>query len=227
MERIDILKLLAEQLKNSKDLSLNDNEDIIYNYQGVKYIIEWNKNYTYRFGEYVVFFCYFIKNFTIKKTQNIRNIVVTLDSVEKSHKILIRKIKTLTGRIRIQVEIDDFISKSKKESTQKILNFFKKKLDFNSISNMNIHHNEYWYNYKQHYPTTKIVRMFNYLNVSVKFKYNNSSYFYKFKCEFPSKWSDVAIKKITLLQKEETFNNKQIITNIIRYAKLKNILKNG
>ena len=224
MEKIELKRILSEQVEKAKDITF-ENKRLIYNYLGVNYIIEWGKDHNYRFGYHLWFSCNFVKSFSLhRKTHNIGFICIKTDTIDNNNKSIITKINTLKSRIHTQVEMNSFIENSKKEAMQRVTKFVKKDLDESVV--INIWSSEDWWNSRQTYPTTKIIRTFNYLNVSVKVKHENINYRYEFQCEFPCKWNTTKLKTIVLKSKTEDYTNKQI-TNIIRYAKLKNIFANG
>lgn len=226
MQENEIIEILKQQLQGQKNYTF-DNSLILYKYKGVDYKIYWDKNWDSRLGYIVNFRCDFIKNFSInRKTQHINAISLTISSLENDNRNVIRKLRILSNRIQEQLDINNFVSKLKKDSSRKIIPFLEKELN-TSIKDIDVKffYNEEWYNYKQSY-TKKIIRTFNGLTITVRLKYQNVNYHYSFYSECPSKWNDIELKKIKLKSKDENFSRKQI-TNIIRYAKLKNIFANG
>ena len=227
MNKEEFLKILKEQVINSKQFTFGENHFlIIYNYLNVDYKIEWGSTHNYKYGYHIWFCCEFIKNFTIcRKTQNYNTLIITEDSIKNNKKNLTKKLQTLAVRIREQVEINDFVKKIEKEFTIKVKNFISKELNFNKIK-MKFFCTSEWNIYKHN---SKIIRVFEYLTITVRFNHKNVHYYYSFKCYHPSKWDNDYSnnrKKITLKNKNITYQKKQI-TNIIRYAKLKNIFNNG
>jgi len=232
MQKDELVELIKEQIQNQKDFTFdNTNGLIIYTYKGVDYNIEWDKDWESRYGNYVWFRCRFIKNFIInKRTQEIDRISIKSSSIEKDNKNIIKKLKILSKRIREQLEMNEFDNEIKSFCTPKTVKFVGKDLNIPSEdvrTDCTIYYRTDWFNYKCGYPSTIIKRTFNGLSISLRIKVENIDYLYSFHCEYPSKWSFAKIKKIILKNKEETFVGRKQITNIIRYAKLKNIFANG
>jgi len=226
MNKEETLNIVEEQVRTSKQFTFGERY-ITYNYLGVDYNIDWNYTYEPRYGHHIYFCCNFIKNFYIyRKQQNYNTSIIIDSSIEKDNKNIIKKLQILSKRIHEQVEINNFIEKIQKEFTPKVKNFISKDLGSNEI-NMRFSYITEWNNYKNR---NKLIRRFEYLTITVRFNHENVSYHYNFKCFHPSKWdneySKIETKKITLQNKNVSYNKKQI-TNIIRYAKLKNIFANG
>jgi len=225
MDIQEVKKVITEQVENSKELSFKGDE-IIYRYLDKDYIIEWDKYYNYRLGDHVTFYCHFIKPIKLhRRTQHIDCLSVTYSSIEKNNKYIITKLNILKNRIQNQLEINNFLEKSGKEAKQRVEKFIKKNLD--ESVDIKFWISDDWWTHRQSYPTTKIVRTFNRLNVSATVSYENIQYQYSFLCEFPCKWNDTKLKKIIMNNVSKTYQKRKQITNIIRYAKLKNIFANG
>lgn len=221
-ERVE--NTIKEIIPKSKDFYLDDSNNIIYTYKGEKYTIRWDKRWSYRLGDYIEFSNLFINDIRMyKRYTSLSTIGLTESSYLSNPKKILSKIRVLSKRIREQNEVVEFQSKVQKEFKPKVINWVLKEFGVQSIDEFEKFQLRDNYEWNTNKKGNTVERTFRYVKFNVYITKDNISYSYGFSGYYPCKWNDTELKMLVLDNSSEKYLKSKQITNIIRYAKLKNL----
>lgn len=218
-----IFKIIEKTIEDSKDFSIKNGDEycITYKYLNKLIKIYYNYDYNNRLGFHVVFSTKSFPSFTYKHN----SFSITEKTIQKNNKLILTRLRKLAKKINTYQNLQLFIEKEKKDILRRIKNYIIKDVGIPKNHELNISCDPKVDYYK--FIDSKKYKLFlRNICVSICFNYNNINYCYVFSCNTPSEWSypwSNNIKNIKIIKCEKNFNNKKI-SNIIRYAKLKNII---